>query len=89
MDFEWDKEKALTNSRKHSVTFFEAREVFGDELSLTVPDPDHSIGEDRYLIFGQSLSGRYIVVSYTERGSRIRLISAREMTPRERKAYEH
>ncbi len=89
MDFEWDKEKALTNHRKHSVTFFEAREAFGDELSLTVPDPDHSIDEDRYLIFGKSLSGRYLVVSYTERASRIRLISAREMTPHERKAYEN
>ena len=88
MDFEWDKEKALTNQRRHDVSFFEAREVFGDELSLSVPDPDHSIDEDRYLIFGRSSLGRHLVVSYTERGSRIRLISAREMTPRERKAYE-
>jgi len=88
MDFEWDKEKARTNQRKHGVSFFEAREVFGDELSLTVPDPDHSMNEYRLLIFGQSKSGRHLVVSFTERGSRIRLISAREMMPRERRAYE-
>lgn len=77
-----------TNVRKHGVSFFEAREVFGDELSLTVPDPDHSGYEERFLIFGHSVSGRHIVVSYTERGGRIRLISAREMTLRERNAYE-
>jgi len=88
MDFEWDKRKARLNERKHGVSFFEAREVFGDELSSTVRDPDHSDEEDRFLIFGQSVSGRYLVVSYTERGGRLRLISVREMTTRERKAYE-
>lgn len=88
MDFEWDKEKARTNHRKHGVSFFEAREVFGDELSRTVPDPDHSLEEDRYLIFGQSVSGRHLVVAHAERIGRIRIISAREMTPHERKAYE-
>lgn len=88
MDFEWDKEKARTNQRKHGLSFFEACEVFGDQLSLAVLDPDHSAEEDGYLIFGQSLPGRYLVVSYTERGGRIRLISAREMTLYERKAYE-
>lgn len=88
MEFEWDPEKALLNERKHDVSFFEAREVFADHLSLAVPDPDHSEDEERFLIFGQSISGRCIVVSYTERGSRFRLVSAREMTPRERKAYE-
>jgi uncharacterized DUF497 family protein len=88
MDFEWDKDKARTNHSKHGVSFFEAREAFGDELSLTVTDPDHSIDEDRYLIFGQSVAGRHLVAAYTERNGRIRIISAREMTPRERKAYE-
>ena len=88
MDFEWDKRKARLSERKHGVSFFEVREVFGDELSSTVRDPDHSDEEDRFLIFGQSVSGRHLVVSYTERGGRFRLISAREMTPRERKAYE-
>ena len=88
MDFEWDSEKAKENEDKHGVSFVEASEVFGDDHSSTVADPDHSEGEDRYLIFGVTKNGRYLVVSYTEREQRIRLISARTMTPRERKAYE-
>jgi len=88
MDFEWDPEKARRNRRLHGVSFPEAAEVFGDELSSTVPDPDHSRGEDRYLTFGQARSGRHLVVAHTERGGRVRLISARRMTRRERKAYE-
>lgn len=88
MDFEWDIEKAGKNELKHQVSFYVACEVFDDELSLAVDDPDHSINEARYLIFGKSFAGKYIVVSYTERNDRIRIISARIMTPRERKAYE-
>lgn len=88
MDFEWDPDKARANEEKHGASFLEAIEVFDDDLSSSVPDPDHSENEHRYLIFGQSAASRYIVVSYTERADRIRLISAREMTPRERKAYE-
>ena len=88
MDFEWDPEKARANESKHGVSFFEACEVFDDDHSSTVPDPDHSTDEDRYLIFGMSKGGKHVVVSYTERGDRIRPISARTMTPRERKAYE-
>ena len=88
LDFEWDSEKARVNERKHGVTFFEASEVFGDEHASAMPDPDHSRMESRYLIFGISRGGRYLVVSYTERDDRIRLISARQMTPRERRAYE-
>ncbi len=88
MDFEWDSGKARANEQKHGVTFFEACEVFDDDHSSAVRDPDHSADEDRYLIFGMSKDGKYLVVSYTERGDRIRLISARQMTPRERKAYE-
>ena len=86
--FEWDAEKAHANEQKHGVGFLEASEVFDDDNSSTVQDPDHSVGEDRYLIFGTSKQGRYLVVSYTERGDRIRLISARQMTSRERRAYE-
>ena len=88
MNFEWDSEKAKENESKHGVTFLEASEVFGDDYSSTVPDPDHSGDEDRYLIFGVSTNGKYLVVSYTEREERIRLISARIMTTRERRAYE-
>jgi uncharacterized DUF497 family protein len=88
MDFEWDPEKARENLGKHGVSFLEASEVFDDDHSSTVPDPDHSMNEDRHLIFGMSKGRKYLVVSYTERGDRIRPISARSMTPRERKAYE-
>jgi uncharacterized DUF497 family protein len=86
--FEWDQEKARANEQDHEVTFAEASEVFADDHSSCAPDPDHSLDEGRYLIFGVSRGGRYLVVSYTERGDRIRLISARPMTPRERRAYE-
>ena len=92
MDFEWDPEKDRENQGKHGISFLEATEVFDDDHSSTVPDPDHSENENRYLIFGMSKRGKYLVVSYTERGDRIRPrirpISARSMTPRERKAYE-
>ena len=86
--FEWDPEKARENEQKHGVTFLEAPEVFDDDHSSSVLDPDHSEDEQRYLIFGGSKNGKLLVVSYTERGDRVRLISARQMTPRERRAYE-
>jgi len=86
--FEWDPEKARENEQKHGVTFLEASEVFDDDHSSSVRDPDHSVDEERYLIFGISKQGKQLVVSYTERGERIRLISARQMTTPERKAYE-
>ena len=86
--FEWDPEKAREKEQNHGVTFAQATEVFDDDHSSSVPDPDHSVDEERYLIFGTSKQGTHLVVSYTERGDRIRLISARPMTPRERRAYE-
>ena len=86
--FEWDAEKARENEQKHGVSFPEASEVFDDDHASSVPDPDHSADEDRYLVFGISKQGQHLVVSYTERGERIRLISARPMTSRERRAYE-
>ena len=88
MDFEWDESKASRNERKHGVAFQEAAEVFGDNFSSCVPDPDHSHGEERYLLFGMSARRNYLVVSFTERLNAIRIISARRMTPSERKAYE-
>lgn len=86
--FEWDAGKARDNEQKHGVSFLEASGVFGDDHASSVPDPDHSISEDRFLIFGLSERGSHLVVSYTQRGERVRLISARQMTPRERRAYE-
>ena len=88
MDFEWDPNKAEINLRKHRVSFAEAGTVFGDELAITVPDPDHSDDENRYITVGWSNRRRLLIVSHTERDDKIRIISARELTPRERKTYE-
>lgn len=88
MDFEWDPNKAAANERKHGVTFQEATEVFADDYSSTVADPDHSVEEERSLIFGVTTIGRYLVVSFTDRDDRIRIVNARPMTPSERRAYE-
>jgi uncharacterized protein len=88
MEFEWDDKKASGNLRKHGVEFSEASTVFRDILSSTFPDPDHSIEEDRYITIGQSDLGRVLIVSHTDREERIRIISARTATRRERKAYE-
>ena len=88
MEFEWDPEKAEENLRDHGVAFTEAQTVFGDPLEVTIPDPDHSEGEFRFLSLGRSEADPLLVVSYTERSSRIRIISVREATPRERRAYE-
>ena len=88
MNFEWDSDKATENERKHGVSFTEACTVFGDPLALTFEDPDHSEGESRLLTFGVSIQDRVLVVSHTERGGSIRIISARQMTRHERKIYE-
>lgn len=88
MDFEWDEQKAAGNLEKHGVTFEEAVSVFRDPLYIDFYDPDHSIDEHRYLIIGQSVAGRLLIVSYTERDQGVRLISAREATSPERRAYE-
>ena len=78
MDFEWDPDKASTNAAKHSVSFEEATEVFGDPLSSTAPDPDHSLGEDRFVIFGKSSNERHLVVSFTDRGDQNHLSTAND-----------
>jgi uncharacterized DUF497 family protein len=88
MDFEWDPRKAEINLRKHGVSFTEAGTVFGDDFAITVPDPDHSDDEDRYITIGWSNYHRLLMVSHTDRGNRIRIISARELTKVERKEYE-
>ena len=88
MDFEWDPGKAETNLRKHGVAFAEAGTVFGDDLAITVPDPDHSDEEDRFITIGWSNFHRLLIVSHTDRKGNIRIISARELTKTERKEYE-
>lgn len=88
LSFEWDEEKAGENYRKHKVSFDEGITVFNDPFSITIGDPDHSANERRYVDIGASDRGRVLVVSYTERGRRIRLISCRKATRRERRQYE-
>lgn len=88
LEFEWNGEKAEGNLRKHGVSFIEARSVFGDQFHIVENDPLHSIGEARFLITGCSDRRRLLVVSFTERGNRIRIVSARVAEPRERRTYE-
>ena len=88
MNFEWDETKAAINLEKHRVSFEEATEVFADPLYVDFFDPDHSQAEHRYLIIGTSEGGRLLIVSYTERDDLVRIISARELTPTERRTYE-
>lgn len=86
--FVWDHRKALANRRKHGVSMEEARSAFGDPLSVTLPDPDHSVGERRYITFGRSGRGRLLTVVHTEVEDTVRIISARLMTPAERRRHE-
>jgi uncharacterized protein len=86
--FIWDPKKADANLRTHGVDFREAATVFGDPLSATFPDIDHSVGERRFLIIGMSARSRILVVSHTEDGDTIRIISARTATRPERRFYE-
>jgi uncharacterized protein len=88
MQVEWDPEKAAANVSKHGVSFEEAATVLGDPLSITLPDPDHSVAEHRYVLLGRSSSGRPLIVSHSEEGERVRIISARAMTPKETRSYE-
>ncbi len=78
MGFEWNRDKAKANLSKHDVSFDEAKTVFDDPLFVDFYDPDHSDDEERYIIVGQSQKNRLLIVSYTERKDKIRLISARE-----------
>lgn len=89
MRFEWDREKAKRNWKKHKVSFDEAVTVFYDPLSATFDDPDHSNDERRLITIGFSSRGRLLVVSHTERGKAIRIISARSATAHERKGHEN
>lgn len=88
MKFEWDPAKASANFAKHGVTFEEAASVFGDPLAVTFEDPDRSLGERRRITFGHSQRERLLVVAHAERSGRIRIISARAATRRERRQYE-
>ncbi len=88
LSFEWDGSKAKSNLAKHGVSFEDASTVFGDPLSLTIPDPAHSQVEHRSIMLGLSHRGKLLVVVHTERGDHIRIIRARRASRRERKSYE-
>ena len=89
MQFEWNPEKAETNLKKHGVSFEEAKTVFGDFLARIFEGEEHSSKEKRNGIVGHSIKNRLLIISYAEReNDTIRIISAREATPRERRKYE-
>ena len=88
MEYEWDQNKAIANLQKHRVSFSEAATVFGDPLSITFPDPDHSIYESRFITIGLSTGDKIIILSHTDRGDNIRIISARKATRKEQRFYE-
>ena len=88
LTFEWDSRKARSNLAKHGIAFEEAGTIFGDPRSLTIPDPEHSQTEQRFVTMGKALDDKLLVVVHTERGDNIRIISARRANPRERRFYE-
>jgi uncharacterized DUF497 family protein len=88
VNFEWDPKKAAKNLQKHRVSFKEAATVLGNSLSITYPNPDHSINEERFITIGESRQGRLLMIAHTERGNNIRILSARELTRQERQFYE-
>jgi uncharacterized DUF497 family protein len=88
LTFEWDLRKARLNFAKHDVAFEEASTIFGDPLALTIPDPEHSLAEKRYVTMGRAFNAKLLVVVHTDRGDNIRIISARRASRRERKFYE-
>lgn len=89
MEFTWNPDKAAHNLRKHGVSFMEAGTVFDDPLAVTYEDPDHSEQEERFVIYWFSNQARLLIVSYTQRMGKTRLISARQVTRQERNLYEN
>ena len=87
LEFEWNENKASANVQKHGIQFDEAKTVFNDPNSITIPDTEHSLDEARYIDIGFSAQGRLLVVVYTERGSKIRIISSRQATATEARIY--
>ena len=89
-EFEWGLAKAESNYRKHGIRFDEARSVFYDEFARMIPDPDSSMGEERFIIMGQSSQWNTLIVChcYRDAENTIRIISARKAEKRERKQYE-
>jgi uncharacterized DUF497 family protein len=88
-EFEWDDDKAVSNLKKHKMSFDEGATIFNDPLVAHISDPDHSEDEERFVAIGISVEGNLLVVAFTERSERIRIISCRKATRAERKIYEN
>lgn len=88
LTFEWDEVKAKENLRKHEVSFEEGKTIFNDPFLFTFPDYEHSVDEERYIDIGLSVTGRILILTHTERQDKIRIISCRKATARERRFYE-
>ena len=88
MEFEWDPSKATSNLRKHGVSFEEAQTVFANSLAVIFEDGTHSVNEQREIIIGHSRQNRLLLVAFTDRSGKIRIISARLATRQERENYE-
>jgi uncharacterized DUF497 family protein len=88
LTFEWDEVKAKANFKKHKVSFEEGKTIFNDPFLFTFPDSEHSIKEERYVNISLSAKGRILVLTHTERQDKIRIISCRKATARERRFYE-
>ena len=88
LSFEWDEVKAKENLRKHEVSFEEGKTIFNDPFLFTFPDYEHSVDEERYVNIGLSVTGRILILTHTERQDKIRIISCRKATARERRFYE-
>jgi len=86
--FEWDPKKARVNIKTHGVSFDEASTAFRDPFSQTINDPLHFEDQERFVLIGRSIQGRLLVIVHTDRGERIRIISARLATKKERFRYE-
>jgi len=86
--FDWDEVKAKANLKKHKVSFEEGKTIFNDPFLFTFPDDKHSASEGRYINIGLSANGRVLILTHTERQGKIRIISCRKATPRERRFYE-
>lgn len=89
MQFAWDPQKAALNLAKHDVSFEEATTVWDDLFNIEFFDDEHSADENRFIMIGESQHQRLLIISFTERDNRVRIISVRQLTPRERREYEH
>ena len=88
LEFQWDDQKEKLNVEKHSISFEEAKAVFLDPLAYIFDDELHSLGEKREIIIGSNQKRQLLLVSFTDRNNRIRIISARLATKKERQDYE-